>query len=725
MPERKKINPVSRTAVQDPFAGAPARRFSGISVTSQQPNPAHFATRQQDNMADTIQGLVNFAGAGAEYVTKQLNKQVAEDSLIQTQRALMGQGLSDEATVGGRKAHAAVVANNAAIKAQKQLETLASRGLSEAEQEEAIRSVYREVDSQMTSQYPEYATTPELQKLTALALSEKLPKVTDDFEIGRLEREQEGRLAALEDSLLLDIEGGAPTDLAVERFTAQADVLQLSQSERDTIVSRLISNSDNNALIDFAKNYKGERSVALYDRDQSIRTKEIQNNSKLASQMVVEMGAEKDTVDELYLSGQIDKTRFLSEYKRLNDKYGNKFASSSDVEVMLEAGRKATVSRHKHANLMQVFAGGGVSYDPRYKSKDIQNALTQHYQSQLAAAETEIKRSGMSEVQQQKALQDKKKQITARTFDLSARQGEAMPWALSLLSTFANSDINSSTEPLESGKLRLNDNMQTAMTLVRDMSDNARSFYLEKLSKREGDVMRGTLALIDRGVPEVQAYQRAIQIVNDPPVVRAKALKSASDSIISELDSFFGGFNDKSLAHARRVVDRELQWSVDPENEYQQKEIISKFNNQYTDIGDGTYVKGTAQSLSKATGVHVEQLGTIFNAAAWASREAILPNLPEGMTLDDLYPVVDTDSSTVYFETPEGIPVSTAIPLKDLNTSTVQYQQYIAKEAARQKLAQYENSTGIIGEELPEEEADEVWSEHEWYINQTQLGGEF
>lgn len=722
MAERKTVNPISRTAAHDPFQGAPAKRFKGISRTEQGPNRAQFQVGQVDNMADTVQGLVKFAGVGADIITQQLNKQVAEDSIIQTQRALMGQGLSDEATAGGRKAHAAIVANNAAMKAEKQLETLAAKGLSEDEQEEAIRQVYREVDEAMVAKYPEYASTPELQKLTALAMAEKLPKIADDFEVGRIEREQESRVAAMEDSLLLDVERGVPTELAIERFTAQADAMQLSQSERDDVISKLISNSDNNALIDFAKNYKGERSVTLYDRDQSIRTKETTNNSRLATQMSVEMGVEKDALDELYVSGQISKQRFLGEYKRLNKKYGNKFASASDVEVILEQGRKEAVKRHKHLHLMQSFSKGEITNDPRYKKKDIETGLTSYYAQQIDTARKEILGSDRSEAEKQQALSAAQKQITARSFDLSARQGVEMSWAMSSLSAFANADINSSTEPLANGKLRLNDSMQAAMTLARDMSDNARSFYFDKLTKREATVLRGTLGLIDRGVPEVQAYQRAVQIANDPPAVRAKAIRTATDSIMSELDQFFGGHNDKSLAHAQRLISQDLQWSVDPENEYQQKEIIAKYQRQYTDIGDGTYVRGTSQSLTKMTGAKAEQLGTLFKAAAWANRAAIEPNLPEGMTLDELYPVVDPDSSTVYFETPDGIPASTAIPLSKLRDSTVQYQQFVAKEAARRKLAHYENATGTIGEEL---DADEVWSEHDWSLNQQGLLQEF
>ena len=146
--------------VQNPFSmgASPDVQMPGTVFKEPKALPRQAFDKAPDNASYIVDSLLNFAGVAGSLYLERANKKMDEDKVIQTGLASMGIKPTDQATVAGVRAHAAVALKSKMLESQAKLNELAKQGLDDDAWDKAVRDEYRNVDTWMNDNYEGYSS---------------------------------------------------------------------------------------------------------------------------------------------------------------------------------------------------------------------------------------------------------------------------------------------------------------------------------------------------------------------------------------------------------------------------------------------------------------------------------------------------------------------------------------------------------------------------------------
>jgi hypothetical protein len=276
-----------------------------------------------------------------------MNKKIETDKIIQTGRAVAGARPTDDATVAGYRAHAAVALKSQMLGAQSRLNALAKDGLDDEQWEEAVQAEYTQVDQYLLDNYSNYNTDKDMQKLLPLAFREAMPQITATREADKIEREEISRINDASDALInltsLAKKNGQAltTDVIVNQLDMNIKGQQFTSLQKDKIFTNAILTTKDPSLIEASKSWKGDRKSSLYSRTGSIQELEKKLNNEALLSQSLDFEVAQAGISNKFMSGEFTEEEMLGAVKQLRKQSGDKWPGRGFVTTLLTKKNKA------------------------------------------------------------------------------------------------------------------------------------------------------------------------------------------------------------------------------------------------------------------------------------------------------------------------------------------------------------------------------------------------
>lgn len=627
-----------------------------------------------------LDGLVKFAGvAGDEYV-KQTAKTVEADKAVQTSLAVQGLTYSDKATTAGFRAHAAVAIKGKTLAAQARLNELAKNKTTDEEWEEAIREEYRVMDESLMSSYQGYGKDIELQKLSAVALRETIPQVTATREGYKIEHEINDRINAATDVLMNGSSAGLlaisdPKEL-VSSVNAMLAPLQLTASQKDKVIEDAIVASGDQALVELAKSFKGDRDTTLFSRSGKIQSIDLKNTNQNIANNSIDLMNEKRALETGLLGGDgvtpsMTVKEFTDIVKRRNKELNNKFMTAAQYDSMLDLRDKQVASGHVGMRIKEKIQNPNITNLDDEKKKDIQAAFQDLISTRMQQAQEEA--SKMSPEEGQKHIQNESLRTIATYGDQSVKSDTLVQTWLSDLHNLATLNIPANLLEGDVQGYTIEDlpaKAKQAMNLIEGLSPTAKDEYLDNMNDAgSAKTIKNFIHLKEMGVPLTVALDRAQFLTRNPIPVDFKAVTAGVAEVRENMEYYWWKKDvpDNQSDYLDQILKEKVMVDPNPESTTNTDMISRWMSTKWTTTPNGTRLQGTPEQLSSASGLHPSRIGNAMDAYIQAEKKRILPAISGlGLTLEDVFPVTDPKTQTMHLRTKFGAIVGSNRSMSDL-----------------------------------------------------------
>ena len=688
----------TRQKVSNPFSMGPAvnRPKYQPDLQSRVPSRQSFDKGASDGtyIADA---LIKFAGvAGDAYVAK-MDKKVKMDKAVQSARAVQGMVPSDDATVAGERSHALIAANNLSMKAAYRLDEFAKTNPTQDEWEEAIRAEGDILDAAMLDRYANYETDKEMQELAILSFREKMPGVSMKREGYKLGFKEEKRIDTLTDSTILDLKaisspmlgkGGNKLSASDKVEAIMPGILgklkssQLTESQKDTVLSGSILRAGTKEGIELAKQYKGARSTSLFERTASLQAMDKKMQADATKQDKYASLQLRRSMEKAYLDGEI-LPKDLIAYAKQDDAM-----TPSEVEAIMDKKDKTDAEADRQRRLLESINNPTVHSDPNTTASEYQAGLKSLFESSMEIDTVAIE--SLPEEEQEEAKANIRSKNIRQTTNNAVAEGIVFDPVVNDLKMVASADIaliNKGNTDLSKITLETTPKeFQSAFKDFSSMSPSSQQAHLDKLSSYEAEVWRTAYDAIKGGVPHLQAFQNAQRTAKVPKAYKAKPVQKGVAKVLDNLDGWFDfGVSSSQEQYVNEMVRAEVSRADDPESDNHTKRVSDSFEKQYTKV-DGIYYKGTYGALKRATGLNTDKLTSAFDAIKKTDQineKISAASKVFRFNAKDVFATIDPVLNTFQFRSPDGAWISPTYPL-----SEVPKMQRVQKVEAEKKMTE-------------------------------------
>ncbi|UNA05477.1 hypothetical protein [Klebsiella phage vB_KvaP_F5M1D] len=318
----------------------------------------------QPGLGNFVDDLFNAAGSVAGLATDIMNRSVEDDKVVQYDRALRGLLPSDDATVGGTRAHMLVQLQNDVIASTAQLQEDAKRFTGDdAEWEQHVVKSRNAIQDTVIQKYPGLGADKETGKIITNAFMEQQPKVFAARQSAKLEREGAERAQSMQSRILLVTKGlsGEPLNEALHQLQQEALTMQLTKPEYEAMVADVAlskASVGDSSFIEATKSLKDKDGVSLYERNGKLMTGEISANRTWASLNQVELFEKKNAAIEAYTNGELNKDEMLQIMENHNKISGGTAWSDGEITTLFNNVAKQHAKTAQLADLVKRGEGG-------------------------------------------------------------------------------------------------------------------------------------------------------------------------------------------------------------------------------------------------------------------------------------------------------------------------------------------------------------------------------
>ena len=636
-----------------------------------------------------VDSLVNFAGiAGGEYV-KQTNKKLETDRIIQSARATQGLAPTNESTVAGYRAHATVNLKSQALGSQARLNEFAGQRHTDDEWEAAIQEEYKTIDANMLETYPNYEGDLELQKLSAVALREVVPKVTIQREANKLEFEIQDRISAATDAL---INGGKAGELTLDATEQMLGALKLTESQMDKVIVDAALNSSDPNILAMTKEYKGARKTSLFERTGQLQQLERKMFDKEVSSNAIDLAVEIRGMESALIDGSMTEVQFTDRAKARNKDLNGKFMSRAQYNSAFTRRDKVLAGEFRQRKIIKAVADPTVVDMGGFKKQEVQGALTAVFENELTRVDDST--TGMDPTDAETTKLNGRHAAIARVGDMAVKSGEVLDSWVGEMNNLANMNVPASILEMDVKEFKIEQlptMAQNAIEKLDSLSPTANAKFVEALGAREGKVIRHFQNLRDMGTPLPQALAQAQRDAKNPTPRNAKVMRKAIAAVRSDQEFWWWkpDFKDNQEAYLENEIYKKLDLDPMPDSDRNMKVVNDWLQKEWT-VAGGLRLKGSPSALQKSTGINVDKLKGAFDAALYVEQSRILPQLSGGLTLDEVFPVTDVKRGTFQFTTNSGAWLGPPQPLANLrkiaNNHKVKMEKIIKERKTHIKL---------------------------------------
>ena len=696
---------IGREAVQNPFDMGPNTSFQQPArQMKQQINLPKTVFKKSEQGMMIVDSLLNFAEVGGKIYDTQMSKKIAEDKVVQSALASAGAGPSDDATVAGYRAHAAVIMQDRVMKHQLELNELAKKDMTDEEWDAEIRKRYRETDSYIQQNYSTYDKDKEMQKLLPLAFREMMPQVNAVRQSEQLKTMVDKGKDSVVDYLIqqskLMRENGVaiPADQLSKTFDMKFKALKLTSKEKDDVIEEAIMSSRSPELLEAAKVWKGDRKASLFDRSAKLQTLEKKMVNEALSTEAVALTTKLMAIKEGIVGGQILIQDGMAMLDKMNKDTNGEAASAGFISGIWTDFYNARAAEAELTRAKQILSDPN-NIDPGdLKDKTKKAAYRSIYQDELDKSEEAVKE--LPEGQRQLQLAVLKKQAQSRVSDMAVRNGDTIVPFVNILHNLATSNIAFRAEKDDKGQPILGNTETEGIGLIEAMSPIALVQHLDALEGhgKEARVIRDFMAYRDRGMTDPQALAQAQANFRNLPIASAKQINAGVAEVRDKLEFLWNpDFEDKQVPYLEEQIRNQIALSSEPDSESNIDLVTEYFKKGWTQVGD-LWIKGSQRYLAKQLGVEGSMKGRAcggngwikdaFDAYTWGTKDEWEPMLyGNGLDSDDVFPEVDDKKGTVRIVARNkafraNLYLTKPIPLKDVTKFMAKKKEHDQKMAS-------------------------------------------
>lgn len=656
--------------------------------------------------AGFLNDLVSAAGNMMQIGTDIMNQAVENDKVRQMDRALTGLMPSEDATVGGTRAHMLVNLQNDVLAqtAQLQQDAKTFQGTDEEWEQHLVNS-RNAVQGRLWSQYPELQSDKESMKVVTNAFLEQQPKVFGARQAAKIDQQIAQRTNDMRSRIISATQGqsGAELGATLQALQQEAVTMGLTKPEYESLVSDIAQNSaaiGDGSLVDGTKYLKDANGVSLYQRDGKLMTSEIQANRTYTALNQVDLFKKKDAAIKAYESGQIGRDEMLQIAQNHNEASGGTAWSDGELTSLFNNVAKEHAKTAKMEDLMN--RGTGASplglQDVSKKDRDTYaESLTGIYQG---LAEKEIKAKGLTgeDAERVRGLYEQ-----ARYAKLGEQLIEdpniKQRWdALMKIAPENLKDVKSEPEALQT-IMRARDSIPEASRRAV-MGDDAYAFVANYDLARQQGFESG------QAIDFAQRASRSTSL----PAGTLKELTSDVEGVVSEVaggswmtrgDNMSDMGKDlmmqdaDSIARAMKVAGNN--------NDTIKRHLTEYLKGQYTQLSEGFFtqgvlVKGDVRGMADKVGVNSGDLPLAMRQYINNHKEQLL-DASGGMTEKDLYYDVDMKRGMFTIRAGSGrTPLTPAMPISEIKGQELLKQSYEeAKKTRAESKKVWEDSQSKMG----------------------------
>lgn len=597
---------IERKAIADPFAGTIQKERRLMSSNRAKPRSAFQAGPDAGRMI--VDSLVNFAGVAGDIYVTETNKKIEADKIVQTARASRGAVPTNDATMAGKRAHSAVAIKSKMLKRQADLSDLAKKDLTDDQWNSFLSDAYADVDKEMMSEYEDYSTDADMQKIAALTFREMTPQLEAVRAGYQKEREIQGRQNEVADTMIsmanLDKKNGmqTPPDVYVQAVDRMFGPLQLTQAQKEDAIVDAALRTQSPSLIAMTKEWKGKRKTSIYDRNGKIQALD----KKLKENALINMGTDFEiaqmSMTNDFMAGKMTANELIGATRQLRAKSGNRYPPKGYLSTTMGKAQKA---REEQAELM---AGvQALIMGDTYKNKDAQNKEREAFFDKGMELVTQA-----AQDQARVEFPDDDQQANVRAAEIvgakskmllqrSVEQGyvpNSIKDRLNQIATINLSEDGRMSDTVRDDgtiKERLSPETQTELTYLGSVPAPARQAILDSLPGQSGRVIEIFWNEVEAGAGDALALERAQRRAANPRPVIATEVQDAAKKITSELQHWFKtDYTDNQEGLVQRHIGELLHNSADPTAKATQERIKSTVDG-YARTGSGRVFIGMSQ----------------------------------------------------------------------------------------------------------------------------------
>ncbi len=696
---------LEREAVANPFDMGPNTNFQqpGRLMEQQTIRPKSAFQKSQQGL-QIVDALVSFAEVGGGLYSTEMSKKIAEDKIVQSALASAGAAPTDDATVAGYRAHAAVMMQDQVMRHQLELNELAKMDLTDEQWDEQLRNRYREVDEYIGKNYTTYDKDKEMQKLLPLAFREMMPQLNAARQSEQLKTIiDKGKNSIIDyfvnqDKLMKENGVAVTPETISNSFTAKFKALRLTSKEQDDVVEEIISTTRSPEMLEAAKIWKGDRKSSLFDRSAKLQTLEKKMINETLSTEAVALTTKLMAIKEGIVGGQILIQDGMAMLDKMNKDTNGEAASAGFISGIWTDFYKARAAEAELTRAKQILSDPN-NIDPGdLKDNTKKAAYRSIYQDELDKSEEAVK--DLPEGQRQSQLAVLKKQAQSRVSDMAVRNGDTIVPFVNILHNLATSNIAFRAEKDDKGQPTLGNTETEGIGLIEAMSPIALVQHLDALEGhgKEARVIRDFMAYRDRGMTDPQALAQAQANFRNLPIASAKQINAGVAEVRDKLEFLWNpDFEDKQVPYLEEQIRNQIALSSEPDSDSNIDLVTEYFKKGWTQVGD-LWIKGSQRYLAQQLGVEGSMKGRAcggngwikdaFDAYTWGTKEEWEPMLyGNGLENDDVFPEVDDKKGTVRMVARNkafraNLYLTKPIPLKDVTKFMAKKKEHDQKLAS-------------------------------------------
>lgn len=656
---------LEREAVANPFDMGPNTNFQqpGRLMEQQTIRPKSAFQKSQQGL-QIVDALVNFAEVGGGIYSTEMSKKIAEDKIVQSALASTGAAPTDDATVAGYRAHAAVMMQDQVMRHQLELNELAKQDLTDEEWDEQLRTRYRDVDEYIGKNYTTYDKDKEMQKLLPLAFREMMPQLNSVRQSEQIKRMVEKGKNSITDyiiqqaKLMKDNGVSMKPEVLADTFDYKFKALRLASKEKDDIIEDVVLTSRSFELIEAAKVWKGDRKTSLFDRSGKLQQLEKKLINEALSTEAVAMTTKLMAIKQGIISGEILISDGMAMLDKMNKATNGEAVSSGFISGIWTDYYQARAAEAELTRAKEILSNPDAIDPGDLKDKTKKAAYRSIYEDELDKAAEAIKSLPEGERQMQFAVL--KKQSQSRVADMAVRNNDTVVPFVNILHNLATSNVAFRADKDESGKPILGNTEKEGIGLIEAMSPIALVQHLDALQGygKEARAIRDFMAYRDRGMTDPQALAQAQANFRNPVVASAKQIKAGVDEVRDNLEFLWTpNFEDKQVPYLEEQIRNQIALSSEPDSESNINLVTEYFKKGWTQVGK-LWIKGSQKYLAQQLGVEGSMKGRAaggngwikdaFDAYTWGTKDEWEPMLyGNGLENDDVFPEVDDKKGTV------------------------------------------------------------------------------
>ena len=695
--------PIERQAVQGlqqvQSTGAPR----GAGTTELQMAMPQLQPSQQGNF---LTDLIDAAQAGMSVGADIMNQSVEDDKVRQMDRALTGLMPSEDATVGGARAHMLVNLQNDVLAQTTQLQQDAKtfQGSDEDWEQHLVNS-RNAVQARMWQQYPELQGDKGSMKVLTNAFLEQQPKVFGARQTAKIDQQIQQRSDDMNSRIIYATQGlsGDALNAALQGLQQEAVTLGLTKPQFESMVSGIAQDRaavGDSTMVEGTKSLRDSNGVSLYQRDGKLMTAEIQANRSWAAQNQVAVFEKKDAAVQAYERGDLSREEMLRIAQNHNDMTGGTAWSDGELSSLFAKVAKASAEKAKMEDLYARGSTGsplGLQDISKKERDDYAESLTATYQT---LADKEIAANGL---EGEAAERVRGKYEQARYAKLGEQLIEdpniGQRWnALMQMAPENLKDMKVEPEALQT-IMRARDSIPESSRRAV-MGDDAYAFVSNyDLATRQGFTTGQAIDFAQRAsrstsLPAGTLKELTSDVQGVVSDVAGGSWLTRGDNM-SDMGKDLMSQDADTIARAMKVAGNN--------NDTIKTHLKSYLQGQYTQLADGFFtrgvlVKGDIRGMADKVGVNSNDLPLAMRQYITNHKEQLL-DASGGMTEKDLYYDVDMKRGMFTIRAGSGrTPLTQAMPISEINGQSLLKQNYEAEKKTRDESKKvWEDSQNRMG----------------------------